>query len=107
MTWEHGDCLLMNPADRIFNLVIDKRVLDCVMCSSDQIKRKINMYRDKARRFLRMRDLKDEDNDSDNNEVGVEKGGTTMTPSTTKNATRKGKKKLGDDHSGEEKQEEE
>ena len=41
-----------------------------------------------------MRDLKDEDNDSDNNEVGVEKGGTTMTPSTTKNATRKGKKNL-------------
>ena len=85
---------MMTPAYRTFNLVVDKGTMDCVMCSSDQIKRRMNMYRDEVGRVLRLGDLKDEDDDSDNNEVGVEKGGTTMTPSTTKNATRKGKKNL-------------
>ena len=33
MPWEHGDCLSMTPADRTFNLVVDKESLDCVMCS--------------------------------------------------------------------------
>ena len=49
MTWEHSDCLLMTPADCIFNLVIDKVALDCIMCSSDQIERRMNMYRGKVR----------------------------------------------------------
>ena len=31
MTWDHGDCLLMTPTDRTFELVINKGNLDCVM----------------------------------------------------------------------------
>ena len=31
MTWEHGDCLSMTPIYRIFDLVINKGDLDCVM----------------------------------------------------------------------------
>ena len=52
------------------------------------------MYRDEVGRVLSLVDLKDKDGDSDKNKGGEEKGGTTMTPSTAKNATRKDKKKL-------------
>ena len=31
MTWEHGDCLLMTPTDRNFDLVIHKGDLNCAM----------------------------------------------------------------------------
>ena len=46
MMWEHGDCLSMTPTDRTFDLLINKGGLDCVMRSSDQVKRRKNMYRD-------------------------------------------------------------
>ena len=93
MTWEHGDCLSMTPIYRIFDLVINKGYLDCVMCSSDLIKRRMNMYRDEVERVLGLGDLEDEDGDRNNNEVGQGKGITTTMPSTAKNATRKDKKK--------------
>ena len=64
LTRENGNCLLMTPTDHIFNLVIDKGDMDCVMCSSDQIKRRMNMYRDEVGRVLRIGDLKDEDGNS-------------------------------------------
>ena len=57
----------MTPADITFDLVIYKGDLDCVMCSSDQIKRSINTYRDEVGRVLRLGDLEDEYGDSDNN----------------------------------------
>ena len=80
------------PADCTFNLVMNKGGLDYLMCSSDQIKRRVNMYRDKAERVFRLGDLEDEDSDNNNNKVGG--GGTMMTPSTAKNTTRKHKKNL-------------
>ena len=40
------------------------------MCSSDQIKRMMNMYRDEVGRFLRMGDPEDEDDNSENNKGG-------------------------------------
>ena len=46
MTWERGDCLLIPPVHRTFNLVINKGDLYCVVCSSDHIERRIKMYRD-------------------------------------------------------------
>ena len=70
MTWEHSDCLLMTPADCIFNLVIDKGTLYCVMFSSDQIERRMNTYRDKIGRVLSLGNLEDEDGDSYNNKGG-------------------------------------
>ena len=60
----------MTPADRTFNLVIDKGVLDCFMCSSDQTERMMNTNRDKVGRVLRLVDLEDEDSNSDNNKGG-------------------------------------
>ena len=92
-TWEHGNCLLMTPADRTSDLVIGKGDLDCVMCSSYQIGMRMNMYKDKVRRVLRLGDLKDEDSNRDKNEGGEGKGVTMTTPSTKKNATMKDKKK--------------
>ena len=74
----------MTPADRTFNLVINKWALDCVMCSSDQIERRMNVYRDEVGRVLKIGDLEDEDGNSDNNKEGGGGGGTTMTPSTAK-----------------------
>ena len=67
MTWYHGDCLVMTPTDCTFNLVIDKGDLECVMCSSDQIDRRMNKYRDDVGRVLRLGDLEDEDRYSNNN----------------------------------------
>ena len=46
--------------DRTFGLVINKGDLDCIMCLSDQIERRMNMYRDKVERVLRLSDLEDE-----------------------------------------------
>ena len=66
ITWEHGDCVSMPPADRTFDLVINKGDLYCSMCYSDQIEMRMNMYRDEVDRVLRIVDLKDEDCDSDN-----------------------------------------
>ena len=83
----------MTPADRNFDLVINKRDLDYVMCSSNHIDSRMNMYRDEVERVLRLGDLKDENGDSENNEGGEGKGGTTTTLSMVKNATRKDKKK--------------
>ena len=40
------------------------------MCSSYQIKRRINIYRDKIRRVIRLGYLSDEDDDSNNNNEG-------------------------------------
>ena len=60
----------MTPKDRTFDLVIDKRAMDCVMCFLDQIEKRMNMYRDELERFLRLVDLKDEDGDINNNEGG-------------------------------------
>ena len=60
----------MTPADLTFNLVVDKGDLDCVMCSSDQIKRRMNMYGDKVGRVIRLGYLEDEDGDRNNNEGG-------------------------------------
>ena len=91
-TWDHGNCLSMTPADRIFDLVIDKGDMDCVVCSSYQIERRMNMYRDEVGRFLRLK-LEDEDGNSDNTKGEEGKGGTTTTPSTAKNATKTDKKK--------------
>ena len=93
MTWENGDCLSMTLTDITFNLVTNKGDLDWVMCSSDQIKRRMNMYRDEVKIVLRMGDLEYEDVDSDNTKGGEEKCGTTMTLPTAKPATRKDKKK--------------
>ena len=70
MMWENSDCLLMTLADRNFDLVIDKGDLDWIMCSSDQIEMRMNMYMDKVGRFLRMGDLEYENVGSDNNEGG-------------------------------------
>ena len=84
---------MMTPADRNFDLVINKRDLDYVMCSSNHIDSRMNMYRDEVERVLRLGDLKDENGDSENNEGGEGKGGTTTTLSMVKNATRKDKKK--------------
>ena len=70
MTWENGDCLSMTLTDITFNLVTNKGDLDWVMCSSDQIKRRMNMYRDEVKIVLRMGDLEYEDVDSDNNKGG-------------------------------------
>ena len=84
---------MMTPADRNFDLVINKRDLDYVMCSSNHIDSRMNMYRDEVERVLRLGDLKDENGDSENNEGGEGKGGTTTTPSTAKKSTRKDKKK--------------
>ena len=66
-TWEHGDCLSVTPEDFTFNLVINNGNLYCVMCSSDHIERRMNMYRDEVGRVLSMGDLEDEDRNSDNN----------------------------------------
>ena len=71
---------MMTPADRTFDLVIYKGDLDCVMCSSDHINRRMNMYRDEVGRVLRLGDLEDENGSSDNNEWVEGKGGTTTTP---------------------------
>ena len=38
----------MIPTDCNFNLVINKGALDCVMCYSDQIERRMNMYRNEV-----------------------------------------------------------
>ena len=89
---EHGNCLLMTSADQIFDLVSDKGDLECIMCSSDQIERRMDMYREEVGRVLRMK-LKDEDGNSDSIKWREGKGGTTTTPSTSKNTTRKDKKK--------------
>ena len=35
---------MMTPADLIFDLVNDKGSLDCVMCFSDQVIRRMNIY---------------------------------------------------------------
>ena len=67
MTWDHGDCLSMTPTDCTFDLVIDKGDLECIMCSSDQIEMRMNMYRNEVERVLRLGYLEDEDSDSDNN----------------------------------------
>ena len=67
MTWEHSDCILMTLVDCTFNLGINMGYVDCVMCSSDHIERRMNTYRYEVRRFLRLGDLEDEDGDSDNN----------------------------------------
>ena len=40
------------------------------MCLSDQIERRMNMYRDEVGRVLRLGDLEDEDSDIDNKEGG-------------------------------------
>ena len=61
---------MIPPTDRTFNLVMNKGGLDYLMCSSDQIKRRVNMYRDNVERVLRMGDLEDEDSDNNNNKVG-------------------------------------
>ena len=60
----------MTPADHVFNLVINKGALYCVMCSSDQIERRVNRSRDEVGRVLRLGYLKDEDGDSDYNKGG-------------------------------------
>ena len=49
----------MTSANCTFNLVIDKGVLYCVMCSSDHIERSMNIYRDKVGRVLRLGDPED------------------------------------------------
>ena len=51
------------------------------------------MCRDEVGRVLRLVDLEHKDSDIDNNKGRGEKGGTAMTPSTTKNATRIDKNK--------------
>ena len=61
------------------------------------------MYTDKVVRVLRMGDLEGEDGNSDNNEGGKDKSGTTMTPSMAKNCDEEGQKELGNDHCGKEK----
>ena len=48
---------MMTPTYRTFNLVINKEALDCVIFSSDQIERRMNTYRDKVGRVLRLGDL--------------------------------------------------
>ena len=93
----------MTPADITFDLVIYKGDLDCVMCSSDQIERRMNMYRDEVGRVLRLGDLEDEHDNINNNEGGEGKGGTTTTPSMKINVTRKDKEDVGNDHGGKEK----
>ena len=60
----------MTPVVRTLNLVINKGDLDCVMCSSYQIKRRMNMYRGEVGRVPRIGDLEDEDGKSYNNEGG-------------------------------------
>ena len=52
---------MMPPADRTFDLVIDKDAQDCVMYSSDPIKRRMNMYMDEVERVLGLGDIEDED----------------------------------------------
>ena len=66
----------MIPTDCNFNLVINKGALDCVMCSSDQIERRMNMYRDEVDTVLRLVELEDEeeDGDIDNNKGEEGKG---------------------------------
>ena len=54
-----GDFLLMTPVDCTFNLVINKGDLGCVMCSSDQIERRMNIYRDEVGGVLRLGNLED------------------------------------------------
>ena len=48
---------MITPVDCTFNLVIDKGALDCVICSSYQIERSMNMCRDEVGRVLRLVDL--------------------------------------------------
>ena len=72
MTWEHGECLSMPPADFTFDLVINNGALDCVMCSLDQTDRRTNMYMDEVERVIRMGELEDEDAEIDNNKGGGE-----------------------------------
>ena len=67
MTWEHCESLSMTPANFTFNIVINKEALDCFMFYSDNIKRRMNMYRDEVERVVRLGEIKDEDGDSDNN----------------------------------------
>ena len=67
LTWDYGDCLLIPLAYRTSDLVINKGDLDCVMCSSDQIESRMNIYRDKVESFLRLCDLEDEDSNSNIN----------------------------------------
>ena len=74
----------MTTADRTFNIVINKEALDCIMCSSYQIKRRMNIYRDKVGRVLRLGDPEDYDGKSYNNKGGEGKGGTMTTPLTKK-----------------------
>ena len=64
----------MTPVDCTFYLVINKGAMDCVMCSSDHIKRGMNMYRDEVGRVLRLK-LEDEDGGSNNNKGGGGGGG--------------------------------
>ena len=58
---------MKTPTDCTFNLVIDNGDLDCVMCLSDQIKSRTDMYRDEVGSVLRLGDLEDDDGNSDNN----------------------------------------
>ena len=75
---------MMTSVDCTFNLVINKGDLECFMRFSDQIEMRMNTYRDKVGRFLRLGDHEDEDGNRDNNEGGEEKGGTKMTAKKTK-----------------------
>ena len=83
----------MTPVVRTLNLVINKGDLDCVMCSSYQIRRRMDIYRGEVLRVLRLGDLDYEDGYSEKNKGEEEKGGTMMTPSTAKTTTTLDKKK--------------
>ena len=103
VTWENIDCLLMTPADCTFNLVINKGALDCVMWSSDQNERRINMYRGEVGRFPRLGDLEDEDGNSDNNEGGGGEGWYNDDTVNSEKWDERGQKEVSNNHNGEEK----
>ena len=59
MTWEHSDSLSMTPADRTFDIVIDKEDLDCVMFSAYHIEWRVNIHRDEVERVVRLVEIED------------------------------------------------
>ena len=93
----------MPPADCTFDLVIDKGDQDCVMYSLDLIKRRMNMYRDKVERVLRLGDLEDEDRRQLQQQSGGGEGWYNDDAVNGKKYDKEGQEEVVNDNGGEEK----
>ena len=93
----------MPPADRTFDLVINKGAQECVMYSSNPIERSMNMYRDEVERVLRMGELEDEDGQQRQQQRGGEEGWYNDDAADGKTCDKEGQEEVGNDNGGEEK----